>query len=592
MSKIAIGIDLGTTFSCVGVWKNNKVNIIQNDLGNGVTPSVVAFQGQRRFVGQPAKDKLIKNYTSVVYDSKRFIGRRFTDKEVQEDIQNYPFKMIESKTKKCSVKIEYNNEIKEFQIEQISAMILEEMKKIAEIYMNAEIKDAIITVPAYFNEIQRECTKDAGRIAGLNVLRIINEPTAAAIAYGLENKSDKERKVLIFDLGGGTFDVTVLILSKNNDKDDEDKFIQVKSTYGDSHLGGEDFDKCLMKFCIEKFKEKNDIDISDNGKAKRRLKVACEKAKIMLSSEQETTIEIPNLAEEEDMDITILRTDFEDCCQELFDKCISCVKKALENAEIKKENIDDIVLVGGSTRIPKIQEMVKSFFNRKQLIQNKGVNPDEAVAYGASYLASLINGQINENELLLIDIIGISLGISDSKGKMEVIIPKGTPIPIKKSKIFKISGSKFHKILVKVYQGENELCKDNYFLREFTINIKDTNSKDTKVEVIFEVNVNSIINITANQIGTDNNLNIVIEDVNLALSQEELKVMIDDAKTMRMLDKKVLEIITLKNELLSKCLKEKNNKKAEEIINWIKQNDNKDYIFTKEELLEKMKQLN
>ncbi len=240
-----------------------------------------------------------------------------------------------------------------------------------------------------------------------------------------------------------------------------------------------------MKFCIEKFKEKNDIDISDNGKAKRRLKVACEKAKIMLSSEQETTIEIPNLAEEEDMDITILRTDFEDCCQELFDKCISCVKKALENAEIKKENIDDIVLVGGSTRIPKIQEMVKSFFNRKQLIQNKGVNPDEAVAYGASYLASLINGQINENELLLIDIIGISLGISDSNGKMEVIIHKGTPIPIKKSKIFKISGSKFHKILVKVYQGENELCKDNYFLREFTINIKDTNSKDTKVEVIF-----------------------------------------------------------------------------------------------------------
>ena len=592
MSKIAIGIDLGTTFSCVGVWKNNKVNRIQNNLGNGVTPSVVAFQGQRRFVGQSAKDKLIKNYNSVVFDSKRFIGRRFTDKEVQEDIQNYPFKMIESKTKKCSVKIEYNNEIKEFQIEQISAMILEEMKKIAEIYMGAEIKDAIITVPAYFNEIQRECTKDAGRIAGLNVLRIINEPTAAAIAYGLENKSDKERKVLVFDLGGGTFDVTVLILSKNNGKDDEDKFIQVKSTYGDSHLGGEDFDKCLMKFCIEKFKKENDIDISDNGKAKRRLKVACEKAKIILSSEQETTIEIPNIAEDEDMDITILRTDFEDCCQELFDKCISCVKKALENAEIKKENIDDIVLVGGSTRIPKIQEMVKLFFNRKQLIQNKGVNPDEAVAYGASYLASLINGQINENELLLIDIIGISLGISDSKGKMEVIIPKGTPIPIKKSKIFKISGNKFHKILVKVYQGENELCKDNYFLREFTINIKDTNSKDTKVEVIFEVNVNSIINITANQIGTDNNLNIVIEDVNLALSQEELKVMIDDAKTMRMLDKKVLEIISLKNELLNKCLKEKNNKKSEEIINWIKQNDNKDYIFTKEELLEKMKQLN
>ena len=592
MSKIAIGIDLGTTFSCVGVWKNNKVNIIQNNLGNGVTPSVVAFQGQRRFVGQSAKDKLIKNYNSVVFDSKRFIGRRFTDKEVQEDIQNYPFKMIESKTKKCSVKIEYNNEIKEFQIEQISAMILEEMKKIAEIYMGAEIKDAIITVPAYFNEIQRECTKDAGRIAGLNVLRIINEPTAAAIAYGLENKSDKERKVLVFDLGGGTFDVTVLILSKNNGKDDEDKFIQVKSTYGDSHLGGEDFDKCLMKFCIEKFKKEKEIDISDNGKAKRRLKVACEKAKIILSSEQETTIEIPNIAEDEDMDITILRTDFEDCCQELFDKCISCVKKALENAEIKKENIDDIVLVGGSTRIPKIQEMVKLFFNRKQLIQNKGVNPDEAVAYGASYLASLINGQINENELLLIDIIGISLGISDSKGKMEVIIPKGTPIPIKKSKIFKISGSKFHKILVKVYQGENELCKDNYFLREFTINIKDTNSKDTKVEVIFEVNVNSIINITANQIGTDNNLNIVIEDVNLALSQEELKVMIDDAKTMRMLDKKVLEIISLKNELLNKCLKEKNNKKSEEIINWIKQNDNKDYIFTKEELLEKMKQLN
>ena len=577
-----IGIDLGTTRCCVATWRVGRPEVIPNDLGERTTPSIVSFTPNQIVVGESARKKMQRNLKNTIYDSKRIIGRKFKDPIVQKDKKYWSFEIEEDiNTKKPQYIINTNNKTDKYFPEEISSLILQHIKEFSSQKLDKEVKKAIITVPAYFNNEQREMTKKSGEIAGLEVIRIINEPTAAAIAYGLQNISDKERKVLVFDLGGGTFDVTVLILSKNNGKDDEDKFIQVKSTYGDSHLGGEDFDKCLMKFCIEKFKKENDIDISDNGKAKRRLKVACEKAKIILSSEQETTIEIPNI-----------RTDFEDCCQELFDKCISCVKEALENAEIKKENIDDIVLVGGSTRIPKIQEMVKLFFNRKQLIQNKGVNPDEAVAYGASYLASLINGQINENELLLIDIIGISLGISDSKGKMEVIIPKGTPIPIKKSKIFKISGNKFHKILVKVYQGENELCKDNYFLREFTINIKDTNSKDTKVEVIFEVNVNSIINITANQIGTDNNLNIVIEDVNLALSQEELKVMIDDAKTMRMLDKKVLEIISLKNELLNKCLKEKNNKKSEEIINWIKQNDNKDYIFTKEELLEKMKQLN
>ena len=378
MSNKAIGIDLGTTYSCVGVYNNNKVEIIPNEMGMNTTPSVVSFEGKERLIGQAAKDKITQNYKNTIYDAKRLIGRRYTDKTVKEDMKKWPFKIEKDENSdRPLIVVEYLNEIKKFFPEEISSMVLGKMKKIAEDYLSTSITDAIITVPAYFNDSQRQSTKDAGRIAGLNVMRIINEPTAAAIAYGLDNKSDNEKTVLVFDLGGGTFDVSILVLNEET--------FEVKSTSGNTHLGGEDFDNRLMQFCIEKFKEETDVNIELNQKALRRLKQYCENAKRALSSAIETTIEIENLAKNEDLNVTITRIEFEEKCKDLFEKCFESIKQAMEEAGLSKNEIDDIVLVGGSSRIPKIQEMIKQFFNGKELC--KSINPDEAVAYGAAYQA-------------------------------------------------------------------------------------------------------------------------------------------------------------------------------------------------------------
>ena len=378
MSNKAIGIDLGTTYSCVGVYNNNKVEIIPNEMGMNTTPSVVSFEGKERLIGQAAKDKITQNYKNTIYDAKRLIGRRYTDKTVKEDMKKWPFKIEKDENSdRPVIVVEYLNEIKKFFPEEISSMVLGKMKKIAEDYLSTSITDAIITVPAYFNDSQRQSTKDAGRIAGLNVMRIINEPTAAAIAYGLDNKSDNEKTVLVFDLGGGTFDVSILVLNEET--------FEVKSTSGNTHLGGEDFDNRLMQFCIEKFKEETDVNIELNQKALRRLKQYCENAKRALSSAIETTIEIENLAKNEDLNVTITRIEFEEKCKDLFEKCFESIKQAMEEAGLSKNEIDDIVLVGGSSRIPKIQEMIKQFFNGKELC--KSINPDEAVAYGAAYQA-------------------------------------------------------------------------------------------------------------------------------------------------------------------------------------------------------------
>ena len=385
MSK-AIGIDLGLNYVLVGVWNNKKVEIIPNEMGTNTTPSVVSFDGNERLIGQAGKEKITKNFKNTVYDAKRLIGRRFTDKIVQEDMKRWPFKVEkDDKTDRPLIVVDYLGQKKKFLPEEISAMILGKMKKIAEDYVGSEVKNAIITVPAYFNDSQRQSTRDAGRIAGLNVMRIINEPTAAAIAYGLDNRSSEERIVLVFDLGKETLDVSILSIN-------EDTF-EVKSNSGNTHLGGEDFDNQIMELCIQKFKEETGTDITENQKALRKLKFYCESAKRNLSSADETHIEIDNLAEEEDLDIIITRVDFEKKCNKLFQICFVSIKEAMDEASLSKSDIDDIVLVGGSSRIPKIQEMIKNYFNGKELCKN--INPDEVVVYGAAYQAAVVN----ENEI-------------------------------------------------------------------------------------------------------------------------------------------------------------------------------------------------
>ena len=421
-----IGIDLGTTYSCVGTWENGSVVIIPNDIGSRTTPSVVAFNDKERLIGQAAKDNITRNYENTVFDVKRLIGRRFYDETVQEDIKLWPFKVEkDSNSDRPVVVVSYLGQTKKFYAEEISAMVLMKMKDIASTYLKKDVKDAVITVPAYFNDSQRQATKDAGRIAGLNVLRIINEPTAAAVAYGLNNKDNNERYILVFDLGGGTFDVSILILNE--------EVFEVRATCGDTHLGGEDFDNRLVNYCAKKFKENTGIDISGNQKAKRRLKLECEKVKRNLSTAIEAHIEIENLANEESLSITVSRSDFENMCQDLFNKCIEPLKKSLSDAKITKDKISEVVLVGGSTRIPKICEIVENFFDGKSL--NKNINADEAVAYGATYEAA-VRMDIDDDGLakhVLLDVTPLSLGVEIEGERMSVIIPRKKPIPIKKT---------------------------------------------------------------------------------------------------------------------------------------------------------------
>ena len=588
--KRAIGIDLGTTFSCVGLWESEKIVIIPNQQGKYITPSMVSFLGTRRFIGEEAKIREIKNEKNTIFNSKRFIGKKYDDSKIQNDIKSVPFKIEKDNTLgRCLIEVDYNNEQKKFKVEEISGMIIEKMKEIAETYINNEIKDAIITVPAYFNQIQRQSTIDAAKIAGLNVLRIINEPTAAAITYGLENRSDKERKVLIFDLGGGTFDVTVLNIKQNiNDSEDNDNFIDIKSTYGDSHLGGHDFDNCLVKFCLNEFKEVNGIDLSNNKRAKQRVKLACERAKIDLSMMEETEICIDNIKGEIDMKIRINRDIFNECCKEYFDKLLPCVKEALRLANYKKEEIDDVVLVGGSTRINKIQNIVKEYFNIKELKTYK-CHPDEAVAYGAAYQAAIINGDILNEKLLLFDIVGISLGIETKNGKMEFIIKRGCKIPIHQKKMFTTTQNK---LIIKIYQGEKEYVKDNIFLGDIILdNITKPSTGKIQIEVTFNVDVNSTVIVTAIEVGKNaSKKSIVIKDLFSKLNKEELEKMIKEAEKMKELDKKNEEIVKLKNKLKERCLEAK-TLQANDILKWIKDQDRKDNFYTKNELEKKYNEL-
>jgi heat shock protein 5 len=535
-----IGIDLGTTYSCVGIFKNGHVEIIPNELGNRITPSIVAFTDEERLVGEAAKNQGSINPRRTVFSVKRLIGRKFNDKEVQLDRKLLPYDVV-NKDGKPYIEVEIKGEKKVFSPEEISAMILQKMKSIAENYLGREVKHAVITVPAYFNDSQRQSTKDAGMIAGLNVLRIINEPTAAAIAYGLDKK-DKERNILVFDLGGGTFDVSLLTIDSG--------VFEVIATNGDTHLGGEDFDNRVLDFLIKKIKKTHNQDVSKNKGAIQKLKTEIEKAKRSLSSSPQATMEIEELVEGLDFKDTITRAKFEELNMDLFKKTMEPVEKVMGDGGMKKNEVHEVVLVGGSTRIPKIQQLIKDYFNGKE--PNKGINPDEAVAYGAAVQGGILGGETSEatEGVVLIDVTPLTMGIETVGGVMTKIISKGTVIPAKKSQTFTTYQDNQTTVTIHIYEGERPMTKDNHSLGKFDLNgIPPAPRGQPQIEVTFEVDENSILKVSAIEKATGKSEKIVITNDSGRLSKEEIEKMLREAEQFAEQDKKTKEKIDAKNSL-------------------------------------------
>nr|AAR17079.1 heat shock protein 70-2 [Nicotiana tabacum] len=540
----AVGIDLGTTYSCVGIFREDRCDIIANDQGNRTTPSFVAFTDTERLIGDPAKNQVAMNPHNTVFDAKRLIGRKFSDSEVQADMKHFPFKVVD-KGGKPSIEVEFKGETKSFTPEEISSMILTKMRETAESYLGTTVNNAVVTVPAYFNDSQRQATKDAGLIAGLNVLRIINEPTAAAIAYGLDKKIEGERNVLIFDLGGGTFDVSLLTI--------EEGIFEVKSTAGDTHLGGEDFDNRLVNHFVNEFKRNHKKDLSANSRALRRLRTACERAKRTLSSSAQTSIEIDSLFEGIRFYTSITRARFEELCQDLFRSTIQPVDRVLTDAKIDKSQVHEIVLVGGSTRIPRIQKLITDYFNGKE--PNKSINPDEAVAYGAAVQAAILSGDTSSkstNEILLLDVAPLSLGIETAGGMMTKLIPRNTTIPTKKSEVFSTFSDNQPGVLIQVYEGERQRTKDNNLMGKFELTgIPPAPRGVPQIEVTFDMDANGIMNVSAVEKGTGKSNKIVITNDKGRLSKEEIERMLSDAEKYKDEDEAEGRRVAAKNGLES-----------------------------------------